>query len=245
MQNCSASAAALICLLLFSDTAPAQQVFRCTDARGNPVFSQSPCSADPGKMEVVDTSRALKTGSGGLAAAPGEDACAKREREITENYATDNAKLDRQIAELRTSDQILRQELNSRKEELRKAEIDELVQARMDCSKAAAPATIANQPPKATAITDSVQAPPRFSWRCTTANGLEFYRHDGCPSSIRDRPINPSLRPGERPQPIEEMPVQAEQMPRGEACERISAPAALKRWGSNRDQRPQGNDSDC
>lgn len=245
MQSLSASATGLICLLLFSDTAPAQQVFRCTDARGNPVFSQSPCSADPGKMEVVDTSRALKTGSSGPATAPDEDACAKREREITENYAADNAKLDRQIAELRSSDQVMRQELSSRKEELRKSEIEDRVQARMECSKPAAPSTIADQPPKATDVTDSVQTPPRFSWRCTTANGLEFYRHDGCPTSIRDRPVNPLLRPDERPQPIEEMPVRAEQLPRNDACQRISAPAALKRWGSNRDQRPQGDKSDC
>lgn len=43
----------------------AQTVYKCTEADGSVVYSQRPCAADPAKVETIDTSAALKTGSGG------------------------------------------------------------------------------------------------------------------------------------------------------------------------------------
>lgn len=40
-------------------------VYKCTGADGTIIFSESPCSTDPKKVQEVDTSGALKTGSGG------------------------------------------------------------------------------------------------------------------------------------------------------------------------------------
>jgi hypothetical protein len=40
-------------------------VYKCTDAAGNVAYSQNPCSSDPKKMQTIDTSPALRTGSGG------------------------------------------------------------------------------------------------------------------------------------------------------------------------------------
>lgn len=40
-------------------------VYKCTGADGTIIFSESPCSTDPKKVQEVDTSGALHTGSGG------------------------------------------------------------------------------------------------------------------------------------------------------------------------------------
>lgn len=240
----SATILAAPCLLLclLASTAAAQQVYKCKDASGNPVFSQSPCSTDPAAVEMVDTSRALKTGSGGPAADSSGDAdsCAAREREITEQYAAANAKLEQQIAELEGRDAALAKELGTRKDELRQAEIDELVKSRMECKQPAPMPAVVDQGSPA-----PVDAPALYSWHCIAENGVVFYRHDGCPTTIRDRPANPQLIPEVRSQPLQEMSVRALQVPRKEACEQISSPEASKRWGSNRDQKAQGGKDEC
>jgi len=40
-------------------------VYKCTGSDGSTTFSDQPCSADPKKMQEVNTSGALRTGSGG------------------------------------------------------------------------------------------------------------------------------------------------------------------------------------
>jgi hypothetical protein len=40
-------------------------VYKCTNADGSVVYAQDPCSRDPKKMQTLDTSGALRTGSGG------------------------------------------------------------------------------------------------------------------------------------------------------------------------------------
>ncbi len=40
-------------------------VYKCAGADGSVVFSEKPCSNDPKKVQEIDTSGALKTGSGG------------------------------------------------------------------------------------------------------------------------------------------------------------------------------------
>jgi hypothetical protein len=39
--------------------------YKCVNADGSVVYSESPCSADPKKVQTIDTSNALRAGSGG------------------------------------------------------------------------------------------------------------------------------------------------------------------------------------
>ncbi len=232
----------LLAVLLVNSPLAAQQVYKCKDASGNPVFSQSPCSTDPTAVEVVDTSRALKTGSGSPLADASDDvdACAAGERTITEQYAAAQAELEKQIAEAGSKDAAMVEEFGKRREELRQAEIDELVTFRIQCTQSQPmPAVVdkgAAAPP---------DAPERYSWHCIAENGVVFYRHDGCPATIRDRPANPQLIPEARSQPLQEMLVRALQVPRKQACEQIMAAEASQRWGSNRDEKPQAGKDEC
>lgn len=68
------AAALLACAPALAQTDQADQpaparnraiVYKCTGADGTIIFSESPCSTDPKKVQEVDTSGALKTGSGG------------------------------------------------------------------------------------------------------------------------------------------------------------------------------------
>lgn len=63
---------ATLILLVLPMAAPSPQVYKCTDNAGTVVYSQRPCADDPAKVETVDTSRALRTGSGGSVAEQGE-----------------------------------------------------------------------------------------------------------------------------------------------------------------------------
>src|SRR5690348_5235344 len=68
-RNTILAAAMLACVPALAQTdAPSTPrnttVFKCTGADGSVIFSESPCSPDPSKVQEVDTSRALLTGSG-------------------------------------------------------------------------------------------------------------------------------------------------------------------------------------
>lgn len=232
--------AVLLILMLSSSLALAQQVYKCKDARGNPVFAQSPCSADPAAVEVVDTSRSLKTGSSGPldeVISSGDDSCGGRQQAIAARYIAANNKLDQQMVD---ANDMQAKELQAQKDQLKQAEIDELVIDKIDCSKKEAKIAAAEQ-----AAANPGRQTASMSWRCALENGLMFYRHDGCPVSIRDRPANPLTHPEARSQPLQEMPVIPTQIPHSEACEQINSPEASKRWGNNRDQKPQGGKDDC
>src|SRR6185369_2204729 len=60
-------------------------VYKCAGADGSVVFSQNPCSTDPKKVQEIDTSGALKTGSGGhlrdIAAGVADTDCRSRARQ--------------------------------------------------------------------------------------------------------------------------------------------------------------------
>ena len=60
-------------------------VYKCTGADGTVIFSQNPCSTDPKKVQEIDTSAALKTGSGGhlrdIAASVADTDCRSRARQ--------------------------------------------------------------------------------------------------------------------------------------------------------------------
>src|SRR6478736_10463352 len=57
-------------------------VYKCAGADGSVIFSQNPCSTDPKKVQEIDTSGALKTGSGGhqrdIAASVADSNCRTR-----------------------------------------------------------------------------------------------------------------------------------------------------------------------
>jgi hypothetical protein len=57
-------------------------VYKCAGTDGSVIFSQNPCSTDPKKVQEIDTSGALKTGSGGhqrdIAAGVADSNCRSR-----------------------------------------------------------------------------------------------------------------------------------------------------------------------
>ncbi|MFO1493316.1 MAG: DUF4124 domain-containing protein [Lysobacterales bacterium] len=147
-------------LLFFLVASPAlgQKVYKCTDEGGTVVFSQRPCADDPKQMETVDTSRALRTGSGGSVAEQGEfadlnavrRACAERMNAITSRYdgqrrriTADIAALERQAATANnnlagaTYDSGIRQQiagLTSERGALQQAEATERTAERERCA---------------------------------------------------------------------------------------------------------------
>ncbi|HZX90996.1 MAG TPA: hypothetical protein VFE67_10155 [Rudaea sp.] len=60
-------------------------VYKCAGANGSVVYSENPCSTDPKKVQEIDTSGALKTGSGGhlrdIAAGVADNDCRSRARQ--------------------------------------------------------------------------------------------------------------------------------------------------------------------
>lgn len=60
-------------------------VYKCAGADGTVIFSDAPCSSDPKKVQEVDTSGALRTGSGGhlrdIAAGVADTDCRARARQ--------------------------------------------------------------------------------------------------------------------------------------------------------------------
>jgi len=60
-------------------------VYKCAGADGSVIFSQNPCSTDPKKVQEIDTSSALVTGSGGhlrdVAASVADNDCRTRARQ--------------------------------------------------------------------------------------------------------------------------------------------------------------------
>lgn len=97
-----------ISLALVAHEATGQSVYKCVDARGTTVFSQRPCADDPARVETVDTSRALKTGSGGSVAEQSEFAqmnqvrrrCDERIRAASSRYGGQFSRIEREIAGL-------------------------------------------------------------------------------------------------------------------------------------------------
>lgn len=98
----------LLLLVLAPTVVTGQSVYKCVDDRGTTVFSQRPCADDPAKVETVDTSRALKTGTGGAVAEQSEFAqmnqlrrrCDDRLRSVEDRYRRDYSRIAREIASL-------------------------------------------------------------------------------------------------------------------------------------------------
>ena len=104
-------ASLLLLLLVLAPTAvTGQSVYKCVDERGTTVFSERPCADDPAKVETVDTSRSLKTGTGGAVAEQSEFAqmnqirrrCEERLESVEDRYRRDYARIAREIASLET-----------------------------------------------------------------------------------------------------------------------------------------------
>ncbi|MCB1934147.1 MAG: DUF4124 domain-containing protein [Candidatus Accumulibacter sp.] len=98
----------VLALLLATTPATAQKVYKCTAANGTTEFSQRPCSDDPDKVQTVDTSRSLKTGSGGSVADQSDFAsmnevrrrCQVRLDNISSRYAGQRRRIADEIAAL-------------------------------------------------------------------------------------------------------------------------------------------------
>ena len=71
-------------------------VYKCVGADGSVVYSQKPCSADAAKMQTIDTSGALRTGSGGhqgdAAVSAADRNC--RERAYQSTHTTPSTEID-------------------------------------------------------------------------------------------------------------------------------------------------------
>jgi uncharacterized protein DUF4124 len=91
-------------------------VYKCINADGTVIFSESPCSTDPKKVKEVDTSSALLTGSGGhqrdIAAGVADSDCRARARQsaygtmasdmqASNNHIADYEQRQAQLAEQR------------------------------------------------------------------------------------------------------------------------------------------------
>ena len=91
------AAAVLFCAQAFAQADPAEQTappppprnraiaYKCVSADGTVIFSENPCSTDPKKVQEIDTSTSLKTGSGGhqrdIAASVADSDCRARARQ--------------------------------------------------------------------------------------------------------------------------------------------------------------------
>jgi hypothetical protein len=80
-------------------------VYKCVNADGSVVYSGTPCSNDPKKVETIDTSPALRTGSGGhqneIAASVADSDCRSGAYRITHGNSDRIDASNRQIAEYR------------------------------------------------------------------------------------------------------------------------------------------------
>lgn len=100
-------ALACVCVSAAAQTdAPASRnnaiVYKCTDAAGNVAYSQNPCSTDPKKMQTIDTSAALRTGSGGnqseISAGVADKGCRERAYQSTHTASVDVSASNEHIA---------------------------------------------------------------------------------------------------------------------------------------------------
>lgn len=97
-----------IAAALLSGHAMAQTVYKCKDESGTVVYSQRPCASDPAQVQTVDTSGALKTGSGGSVAEQSEFAeaneverrCEGRLNAVAGRYAASRNRIGAQILSL-------------------------------------------------------------------------------------------------------------------------------------------------
>lgn len=78
-------------------------VYKCTNADGSVVYSDSPCSADPSKVVTIDTSPAMRTGSGGnqgeIAASVADSDCREQAFKSTHADEAQIAESNRHIAD--------------------------------------------------------------------------------------------------------------------------------------------------
>ena len=78
-------------------------VYKCTNPDGSVVYAEKPCSTDPNKVQTIDTSPALRTGSGGfqgeIAASVADSDCRDRAYKSTHADQTQIDESNRHIAD--------------------------------------------------------------------------------------------------------------------------------------------------
>lgn len=92
-------------------------VYKCVGANGTVIYSGNPCSSDPKKMEVLDTSSALLTGKGGsqdeIAAGVADSDC--RENAYKTTHAASEARIaasNQHIDDYRKQREALQSQIN-------------------------------------------------------------------------------------------------------------------------------------
>lgn len=90
--------------------------YKCVNADGSVTYSQDPCSSDPKKVQTVDTSRALRTGSGGsqaeIADSVADSDCRARAYNTTHGESDRIAESNRHIADYRQQRQALESQVS-------------------------------------------------------------------------------------------------------------------------------------
>jgi hypothetical protein len=91
-------------------------VYKCKGADGSVVYSRDPCSSDAKKMETLDTTGALRTGSGGhqdeIAASVADSDCRGNAYKSTHLSAEKIAESNQHIAEYRKRREAVQSDVN-------------------------------------------------------------------------------------------------------------------------------------
>ena len=91
-------------------------VYKCINDDGSVIYAQEPCSSDPKKMQTLDTSGALRTGSGGhqdeIAASVADSDCRESAYKTTRAAADRMAESNDHIADYRQRREALQSNAN-------------------------------------------------------------------------------------------------------------------------------------
>ena len=105
-------------------------VYKCVNADGSVVFAETPCAADPAKVQTIDTSGALKHGSGGnqaeIAASVADSDCRERAYATSHHSADQIEESKRHVAEYQQRLQNLAQQPAYPSEDANRQAVDEL-----------------------------------------------------------------------------------------------------------------------
>ena len=96
-------------------------------------------------------------------------------------------------------------------------------------------ATASSTPARRTRVArPPTRASERVSWECRADNGEVFYRHSGCPGSVRTDSARRGARNGGAAGSVR---VSATRKPRSEVCRALAAAGSIGRSGRERDER--------
>lgn len=96
-----------------ASTASGTVVYKCTNPDGSVIYSQTPCSSDPSKVQTLDTAPALRTGSGGyqaeISAGVADSDCRDQAYKSTHADAAQIAESKRHVSDYQQRRQLMTQ----------------------------------------------------------------------------------------------------------------------------------------